>query len=418
MVASKGETMGDWLFWGVAAALVLAVSGLLVAALMRGGDGGVADHDLRVYRDQLAEVERDLARGVISVDEAARLRTEIGRRVLAADTAARGPSQAAAGPGRGVLAGVIGLTVLAVGGGLYLVRGAPGAGDVPMAFRLAEADRARATRPTQDEAERLAAATLPPAPTPADPRHAELLDRLRQVMTERPNDLQGQELLARNEALMGNHAAAARAQAMVVALKGPVATANDLAMQAELMISAAGGLITPQAESVLAAALAKDSQNGTARYYSGLMFVQVGRPDMAFRFWAPLWESSAPTDPWVEPLRNQLPDLAWLAGQHRYEMPPLRTALPGPDAAAVEAAKDMTPENRQAMIRTMVDGLMARLASEGGSAAEWARLIRALGVLGDTERARAIHAEALGRFAGRTADLAEITAAATEAGLP
>ena len=93
-------------------------------------------------------------------------------------------------------------------------------------------------------------------------------------------------------------------------------------------------------------------------------------------------------------------------------------ALPGPDAAALEAARDMTPEDRQAMIRSMVEGLMTRLATEGGSAAEWARLIRALGVLGDTERAKAIHAEALGRFAGRAADLAEIAAAASEAGLP
>lgn len=418
MGGEEGEPMGDWVFWGVAAALMLAVTGLLVAALARGRDAA-QDQDLRVYRDQLREVERDLARGVIGAGDAARLRTEIGRRVLAADAELRAGAQGAiTGPGRPVMAALIAVVMLGVGGGVYAWRGAPGLGDLPMAYRLAEADHARATRPSQAEAEALAAAALPPAPAPADPRHAELLDRLRQVMTERPNDLQGQELLARNEAMMGNAAAAARAQAMVVALKGPAATADDLAMQAELMISAAGGLVSPEAESVLAAVLEKDRTNGTARYYSGLMFVQVGRPDMAFRFWAPLWEGSAPSDPWVPPLRAQLPDLAWLAGQHRYEMPDLRSAtLPGPDAAALDAAADMTPEDRQQMIRGMVDGLMDRLASQGGTAPEWARLIRALGVLGDTDRARAIHAEALGRFAGRTADLAEIAAAASEAGL-
>jgi len=410
--------MGDWLFWGVAAALALAVTGLMVAALMRGRDASaVADQDVRVYRDQLFEVERDLARGVIGQDEAARLRSEIGRKVLAADAALRGAGATEAGPGRKAAAGLIALAVMAVGGGLYLARGAPGLQDMPMAARLAESELARANRPAQDEAEARAATALPPTPAPTDPRHAELLDRLRKVMAERPNDLQGQELLARNEAMMGNYAAAAKAQGMVVALKGPAATADDLAMQAELMITAAGGVVTAQSESVLAAALARDSQNPTAQYYSGLLFLQINRPDMAFRFWAPLWESSAPTDPWVAPLRVQLPDVAWLAGQHRYELPPLAAALPGPDAAALEAAKDMTPEDRRAMIRDMVDGLMARLASEGGTAPEWARLIRALGVLGDTDRARAIHAEALGRFAGRTADLAEIAAAASEAGL-
>ena len=167
MGASKGDPMGDWLFWGVAAALVLAVSGLMVAALMRGGDGAAADHDLRVYRDQLAEVERDLARGVIGAEDAERLRAEIGRRVLAADAAVRGTGVAAAGPARPVLAGLIAATVLGVGGGLYLLRGAPGLGDVPMAARLSEAERARAERPTQDAAEQAAAAALPrPPPRP------------------------------------------------------------------------------------------------------------------------------------------------------------------------------------------------------------------------------------------------------------
>lgn len=410
--------MGDWLFWGVAGALALAVAGLMVAALGRGRAApGAGGHDLRVYRDQLAEVERDHARGVISGDEAERLRAEIGRRVLAADAAARAVPAEVNAPARRLVPGLIVLTVLGVGGGLYLVRGAPGQGDMPMAARLAEADQARADRPTQAEAEARTTAALPPAPMPLEPRHAELLAQLRTAMAARPNDLQGHELLARNEALVGNFAAAAKAQAVVVALKAPVAAAEDLALQAELMIMAAGGVVTAEAETVLSAALEKDRLNGTARYYSGLMFIQVGRADLAFRFWAPLWESSAPTDPWVEALRAQLPDVAWLAGQHRYTMPDLRGPLPGPDAAALEAAGDMTPEERQTMIRGMVDGLMARLAAEGGSAAEWARLIRALGVLGDTDRARAIHAEALERFAGRTGDLAEIAAAAAEAGL-
>jgi cytochrome c-type biogenesis protein CcmH len=411
--------MGDVVFWGVALAMALSVSGLMVAALIRPRKGAtVADHDLRVYRDQLKEVDRDLARGLIGEEEATRLRTEIGRRVLAADSTADQASADVAGPGRTVMAGMIAAMVLGLGGGVYLWLGQPGYGDLPLSVRLEQAEERRAARPDQAAAEAQASADLPPAPLSGDPRHIELLDRLRQVMTERPNDLQGQELLARNEAMVGNYAAAARAQAMVVALKGPVATAADLAMQAELLIMAAGGYVSPQAESVLAAALEKDPANGSARYYSGLMLLQTGRPDLAFRFWAPLYEGSTPDDPWVDALRAQLPDVAYMAGQHRYEMPALAAApAPGPDAAALEAARDMTPEQRDQMVRGMVDGLMDRLANEGGTAPEWARLIRALGVLGDMDRARAIHAEAQARFAGREADLAEIAAAAAESGL-
>jgi cytochrome c-type biogenesis protein CcmH len=60
-------------------------------------------------------------------------------------------------------------------------------------------------------------------------------------------------------------------------------------------------------------------------------------------------------------------------------------AMPGPDAEQVAAASQMAPEDRQAMIRGMVEGLRDRLYDEGGSVDEWARLIRALGVLGDPE---------------------------------
>lgn len=408
--------MGSILFWAVVAALTLAVTALLAAALGRGQAAPAAASDLAVYRDQLAEVERDLARGTISSDEAARLRTEIGRRVLAADHALHQTATAAAGPARGVTLALVALILIGVGVGTYVWRGHPGLGDLPMALRLAEAETNRANRPRQAEAE---AGTTASRPAPQiEPRHAELMTELRRVMTERPNDLQGQELLARNEAMLGDFAAAARAQSMVVTLKGPVATADDLAMQAELMITAAGGLVTPEAETVLSAALEKDAANGSARYYSGLLFAQVGRPDLAFRFWAPLWEASTPADPWTPTLQQQLPDLAWLAGQHRYEMPALRRPLRGPDQAAIDAAGEMTPADRQAFIRQMVDGLMDRLANEGGPVEEWAQLLRALGTLGEHDGATAIYAEAQQRFVGRAADLALLRAAATEAGLP
>lgn len=411
--------MGSIPFWLIAGAMALASTGLMVAALGRGrGDTAAAgDTDLRVYRDQLQEVERDLARGTLPADEAARLRLEIGRRILAADAASRAAPQGSQGP-----VGIAGIVLIAgiiavVGFGTYALRGHPGLPDQPMVARLAAAEALRAGRPTQAEAEARHDAGAPPPAAPDDPRHAELIAQLRQVMTERPNDLAGQELLARNEAMLGNFAAAARAQGMVVALKGPVATAEDLAMQAELMITAAGGLVTPEAETVLATALDKDRSNGLARYYSGLLLAQNGRPDLAFRFWAPLWQDSAPGDPWTPALQRQLPDLAWLAGQHRYEMPALRAPLRGPDQAAIDAAAEMTPEDRAAFIRSMVDGLMARLASEGGDAAEWAQLIAALGTLGDTERGTAILAEARQRFRDHPADLARIEAAARDGGL-
>ena len=69
------------------------------------------------------------------------------------------------------------------------------------------------------------------------------------------------------------------------------------------------------------------------------------------------------------------------------------------------------------MIQGMVAQLSDRLATEGGSAQEWARLIGALDVLGQTERATAIYNEAQQVFADAPQALAIIQAAARQAGL-
>ena len=57
-------------FWIVTSVMALAVAGLLALVLVRGRAGAAdvapADYDLRVYRDQLKEVDRDLERGVIA----------------------------------------------------------------------------------------------------------------------------------------------------------------------------------------------------------------------------------------------------------------------------------------------------------------------------------------------------------------
>ena len=77
----------------------------------------------------------------------------------------------------------------------------------------------------------------------------------------------------------------------------------------------------------------------------------------------------------------------------------------------------MTDDERTEMIRGMVDGLSDRLATEGGPASDWARLIGALGVLGETERAAAIWNEARDVFAANPGDLALLAQAASQAGL-
>jgi len=53
-------------FWITTVLLALVVAALFAIALMRRADqsAGAGDYDMRVYRDQLADVDRDLERGV------------------------------------------------------------------------------------------------------------------------------------------------------------------------------------------------------------------------------------------------------------------------------------------------------------------------------------------------------------------
>lgn len=405
-------------FWILATILALMVAGLLVLALWRGRIGAVspAAYDLQVYRDQLKEVDRDLARGVVAKPDAERARIEISRRILAADAQMQAGEGATRGPaGLSRAAGLV-LVLAMLGGsvGLYSVLGTPGYGDLPIQTRLAMAQEAYETRPSQDDYVKL----VPPAPTTAEPspEYLDLLEKLRQKVAERPDDLQGHQLLARNEAAMGNFDAAAKAQTQILRLKGDDVTARDHVILADLMINAAAGYVSPEAEAALDRALALDPGNQMARFYRGLMFMQVDRPDIAFRTWEQLLREGPETAPWIAPIRGQLEELAWRAGID-YQLPDPAPALAGPSEDDVASAAEMDDADRQEMIRGMVDRLNTRLAESGGTPAEWSRLIAALGVLGDTDQAQVVWTEAQQVFANAPDALAEVRAGAMRAGL-
>lgn len=79
------------------------------------------------------------------------------------------------------------------------------------------------------------------------------------------------------------------------------------------------------------------------------------------------------------------------AGNSDLSTPPILNARPerGPTSADMRAAEMMTADDRQAMIQGMVEGLAQRLDDNPNNPAEWAQLIRARQVLGQTEQAAA-----------------------------
>ncbi|WP_439123739.1 c-type cytochrome biogenesis protein CcmI [Marivita sp.] len=404
-------------FWIVTVVLAIAMAALLVLALIRGQrhTGPAEAFDVQVYRDQLTEVDRDLQRGVISEEDAERLRTEISRRILTADAKIQSTGTAGAQPRvLGLVTGAF-IAAFVVGGSywIYAQIGAPGYGDLGLAQRLEMAEMARENRPTQEEAE----AQLPATDdTEIQEEYAALVQRLRGAVAERPGDLQGHILLARSEAAMGNYTKAYAAQQQVLSIKGDDATGKDYADLADMMVLAAGGYVSPEAERVLEAALTRDPQNGVGQYYMGLMMAQTGRPDVAFRLWDRLLRQSPADAAWLPPIMAQIEEMAFRAGVADYQVPRL-AGMPGPSAGDVDAAGEMSPEERQDMIRGMVARLSDRLATEGGTPEEWARLISSLAVLGDEAQAIAIWNNAQEVFADNPDALDVVREGARAAGL-
>ena len=400
-------------FWIIPALATLVVAGMLVAALRRGraGDVGARESDMAVYKDQLVEVDRDLAKGVLTETEAEAVRIEVSRRLLDADkrrTSANAATREPARLGTGFLFLGVPLVAMAV----YASIGAPGATDLPLDDRLAMLDARRAERPSQAQAEAQAAPSWPTPPEVSD-EVADLAGRLRAVMSENPNDLEGLRYLARTEAQLGNYAQARAALERIVTVQATEAPLEDRLALVESMIFTAGGYVSPEAEAVLDAVITADATNLTARYYQGLLELQSGRADRTFPIWRRLLDVAPEDAPYRQYILAQLPAVAARAGV-RYEPPGER----GPDAADLAAAETMTSAERAALIEGMVTGLADRLATDGGPVQDWARLSTALGVLGRQDDAKAIAEEAATVFAGDPGALALIAESRAQAGVP
>ncbi|ROU00109.1 c-type cytochrome biogenesis protein CcmI [Histidinibacterium lentulum] len=405
------------IFFLVCGVAALLVTGLILLPLLRDSAGTEEPPEVALYRSQLEELDRDVDRGVIDADEAARARTEIARRLLAADRAERRASGSAPAWLTRAAAVVTGLAVVAVAGGLYWRLGAvDGTGpyaDIPRAARIAASEEMRAARPGQLALEEASAgASLAAEDAPDD--YMEMVERLREIVPGRPDDLEGWQLLARHEAALGNYPAARAAQERVIAIRGDEARLPDRERLLDLMVAATAGVVSPEAEELASRILVLDEDNLAARYYIGLLYAQTDRPDVAFRLWRAMIAEGPPENAHVRLARGQIEEAAFRAGED-YTLPPLDSR--GPTEEQIAAAEDMDPEARAAMIENMVAGLETRLANEGGSAEDWARLISAKVVLGETDQARAILGEARQRFATRPEDLGTVEAAAERSGL-
>jgi cytochrome c-type biogenesis protein CcmH len=358
------------LLWIGFAVMTGAVVWALLRPLAKRSEGKGDAQDLALYRDQLAEVSRDLERGVIAPLEAEAAKIEVSRRLLAAADAVE-REKATPGGRRSprAIALLVMLAVPVLSLGLYLSLGSPDMPDVPFAPRV----------------------TGPADQLPLDA----LVLKVEQHLKDNPADLRGWEVLGPAYIRQGNFTAAITAWSRAIILGGE--TGSRFAARGEAEVLSANGVVTPSAREDFVKAVKLNAHEPRAQFYLGIADVQDGKKDAAARRWKALLAAAPKNAPWRASVEAELRSLTNPAS--------------GPTAEQAGAAADMTPEARQQMIEGMVSGLATRLDKNPNDLAGWLRLIRAYGVLGKHGEAEAALSRARTTFATDKSALAELDAA-------
>jgi cytochrome c-type biogenesis protein CcmH len=322
------------MFWMTAALLTLCACLAVLTPVLRRQRVRHDDtaHDIEVYRDQLAEVDRDIGRGVIDAAEGEQARAEIGRRILRIATE---PRQGSGGVGAGNLArAIMTVAVLLVpvtSWGVYAFTGSP---DLPAQPLQARLDR--------------------------DPEQAtveELIARAEGHLSANPQDGRGWDVLAPIYSRIGRHDDAAIAYRNAIRLVG--ATADREIGLGEALAAAGGGVIGVEAQDAFQRALVLEPQNPRARYLIANGLFQEGRTVEAADLLQTILREAPQESPWRTVAEQALASIA----------------QPGPTADDVEAAQSMGAEDRAAMIEGMVAGLDARLRENPADPEGWQRLV-------------------------------------------
>lgn len=330
----------------------------IVAPLLRGGreSPGRSRYDQAVYRDQLRELDRDIARGLIAEADTGSTRLEIQRRLIAADRESEQPARLSRSPVMALLVAVI------IGGGSvagYLWLGQPGMPDDPYAGRKQET-----ARDTEPPAMRKAADAL--------------AERLRQ----NPNDADGWLLYGRTLSMIGNWDAAEDAYARAIALGRT--SAEVLSDHAETLTMKLSGTVAPAAEAEFKQVLQADPGNVVARYYLSVALMQAGEPRKAMDGFLALLGDLPSDMPARQRIAEKLADAARAAGMPMPPLPEGTAPAAKPDAAT---AASMPDDQRETMIRGMVAQLAAKQAADPGNLDGWLRLGKAYAVMHDDDNA-------------------------------
>jgi len=262
--------------WLVLIAMTVAVMAVLLLPVFGRRGEAVADrsgYDRAVFRDQLSELDRDVARGAIGTTEAESARNEISRRLLQAVSATTAP------PARSSLAAIFGVLMIpAVALPLYIQRGSPKLPDVPLAARLEDAIQ------NQD--------------------FDAMIAKVERHLAVEPDDVQGWMVLAPAYKRLQRWNDAAGAFANIMRLGK--ATPETIAAYGEMLVFANEGMVTAEANRAFSEALKLDPKLPKARYFHAVALKQDGKREEARAVFEELLADSPADAPWRAAVETEL----------------------------------------------------------------------------------------------------------------
>lgn len=374
------------LFWVIAVGLTLGAS-LVVLLPLTGPRRPVAAggaHDFEVYRDQLAELDRDLARGAIRTAEAEQARAEIGRRIIRlGETDKADAALVASSGGRArVISAAAVLAVPLISWGFYAELGSPDLPSQPLTSRLTK--------------------------NPAESSIDELVARAEKHLATDPDDGRGWDALAPIYVRMQRFPDAVTAYRNAIRLGGSTATRQ--AGLGEALTDVAGGMVSTDAQAAFEAARELEPGNAKAGFYLAIAMAQEGREGDAILAWRTMLASLSPDSPWRGAVTEALAEID--------RKKAVQTDPVGPTEQDIAAASAMSAEGRTAMIETMVTGLDEKLRRNPQDAEGWERLVRSYVVLGKTAQAGEALQRGVAAFGRDSEEAKKLVAFAMSLGLP
>ncbi|MBI5319479.1 c-type cytochrome biogenesis protein CcmI [Bradyrhizobium sp.] len=400
--------------------------------------------NLAVYRDQLRQVESDVALGVIDPAQAEAAGLEIKRKILAvgrADEPGRSPlSQAERKFALTVVTSIVIFGSIL----LYAIVGSPELpSTLPAQVRLEQPPAPRrsaeaAAQPQGSTAVEALASRAAAQPQAGLASVDEMIQRVEARLQRSAQDADGWRMLGWAYFSIERFTDAANAYSRAVELRPD--SAEYRSARGEALVRGADGTVTAPARKDFDEAVKLDPKDARARFFIGLAKEQAGDRQAALADWSKLLAESDAAEPWLPDLRERVAELQReLAGANTGSLPTrpdlsadaLREFLqsekskqraaeaprrePGPED--VRNAGNMAPQDRAAMIRGMVEGLASRLEQQPRDAEGWIKLVRSRVVLGEAELADKSLRRALSVFSEDGPERTQIVDAARQLGL-